>query len=55
MNHLGDCWLFTASRLIFFIFNSFGDQGFSTRGLLSISDIFGCHNWGGAVLLVSNG
>ena len=55
MDHLGDFWLFTASRLIL-LFLTFlrtrGGEGASTWGQLSMSDIFGCYNVG--VPLVSS-
>ena len=42
MDHLGDRWPFTASILSFLTL--LGTRGLSTRGQLSVSEIFGCHS-----------
>ena len=54
MDHLGDFWIFIASRLILLILTLLRTRawGVSTWGQLSMSDIFGCDNVG--MLLVSS-
>ena len=42
MDHLGDGWPFTASRLSFVTL--LGTKGLLTRGQLSVSEIFGCYS-----------